>query len=220
MSNSKQLPKFDFSAMNLTDDDFNTAVKETDRKESKHFRPGRYETQIIKSEYHSQAESDPTWSKWVITYQGAGEKTITDMVLVPTRSILYKTRDGENSPFPGKKLKQFFEALGETFSLDKLAGLCKTYFGTNDAMVGLNVVVDVGYTGNYVKYMGKQADGDTPKVQIVDRNGEVLDDTVFSDYKSANEYAEKKKISIRRFCDVMDYTRSSVGNKKAANDNW
>lgn len=219
MSNS--LPKFDFSGMSLTDADFNQQLEENQKSESKFFRPGRHEVSIIGSEYKGQSESDPTWSKIVVKFEGTGGKTITDMLLIPTRTLVFRTRKGEDSVFPASKLKDFLEAVGAEFTVERLGELCKTYFGTENALVGLNLVVDTAYTGNYVKYQGKNEAGQL-LLQITTRDGETLDSSLyFNDYKAANEYAEKNKIAVKNFVDVTSYSKSSTPNKaKGLGGSW
>lgn len=210
------LPKFDFSNVSLDDDQLTEELSKNTQREEKFFKPGKHEVQIVASTYKGLAEADETWGKVVVTYEGTGGKKINDMILIPFRDVVYRKGE-EVSHFPIRRLKEFLGGIGVELKVNTLASTMKTYFGKDDALVGMTLAIEVGYRGNHTKYLGKNDAGE-PVIGLVNRNGDRLENTpTFGDYKSANEYAEQNSIPISRFVDVLKYELSSTPAKKAAN---
>ena len=214
------LPKFDLSSMALkSDDELKDALKGSTGDGGKTFKPGKHEVTIQSSEFMGIVESDDTWARYRVIFEGAGGKTIRDTIMVPLKDITsFKKADGKTSNFPGRKCKQFLEAVGAEVTIKTLGDVLKTYFGKDNALVGLNLCVDVAYQGNHVKYLGKNAAGDM-QLGLVNRKGERIDGTpTFGSYDEANKYAEDNSVVIKRFPDVDSYSVSSTPNKRPKAD--
>lgn len=213
---TSSLPRFDFSGMTLKDDsELDSVLKDSQgQREEKYFKPGKHEVQIVASEYLGTTESDDTWGKYSVTMEGTGGKLIKDTVMVPFRDItIYRKKDGSTSTFPAKKIRMFLEALGASVTIKTLGDTLKSYFGKDNALVGLNLAIEVAYQGNHVKYLGKDPAGE-PTVGLVSRRGDRIEGTpVFKSYAEANEYAAANSIAVKRFPDVDRYLPSATPNK-------
>ncbi len=139
--------------------------------------------------------------------------------MIPFKDITsYKTKDGKNSAFPGRKIKMFLEAIGVDVTISTLGDTLKTYFGKDNALVGLNVAIEVAYEGTHVKYLGKNAAGEL-QIGIADRKGDRIDGyPTFTSYQQANDYAEKNSVPVKKFADIVGFVVSSTPNKRLKAD--
>lgn len=212
------LPKFNFKTVDLSDEQLNEKIEADKAGDGgKFLKPGKHELQVIKSEYKGQA-SDATWAKWVVTYEGTGGKTITDMIMVPSSKVTYTTRNNEEGVFAVKRLKNFVEALGGEFLLKTLADTLTVYFGKEGALNGTHIGAELGYPGTHVKYMGKK-DG-VARLALAYKSGDLVEGAPdFTSYDDATTYCEEKGIDLKRFVEVLSYVASATGNTKRS-DNW
>lgn len=217
MSNS--LPKFDFSKMNLTDDQLNEQLK-GDQKKS-FFKPGKHEVKIVGIEYKGAVESDATWHKYRILFEGTYNKEISDLMMVPTSNVILNTSKGEQSSYPYRKLKDFMTAVGVELSLTNLGEVLSKAFGEKSNLVGKDLAIECAYDGIHVKFQGKDATGNN-KYQLVNKREEPLYDQVFADHKSANEFGKKEGLEVEGFVDIMRYVASSTPNTASttAKQDW
>lgn len=216
---SNTIPRFDLSGMSLkTDEELNTALKDSSGSQDRFFKPGKHELTVVSSEYLGVA-SDDTWGKVKVTLEGAGGKTINDFLLIPFRDLaVFKARNGENTTKPGQRIVNFLKAVGAETSIAKLGDTLKTYFSKDNSLVGLNVAAEMGYRTNYVEYLGKDAAG-VRMLGIVNKNGTRLEGTpTFADYDSAHKYAEEKSIPVTRFVDIVRYVPSATPNARPKAD--
>lgn len=213
------LPKFNFKAVELDDVTLGKMIDDSEPKEQgKHFRPGNYQSEITSSKYLGQA-SDETWAKWVVKYQGAGDKETSDMIFVPSTKLTYLTSKGKEDTFAIAKLKNFVEALGGEFTVGTLADTLSVYFGKEDALVGQHIGLQMGYPGTHVTYLGKSEEGGK-RLGLAFRSGDAVPNTPeFADYDAAHAYCADKKIDVKRFVEVLKYEKSVTANKKT-DSNW
>lgn len=213
------LPKFNFKNVELDDAALNTMIEEsTGKGESKYFRPGKHEVQVVSATYQGQA-SDDTWAKWLVKFQGAGDKETSDLIFVPTTKLTYRDKKGNENAFAVKRLKEFLEALGAEFSVKTLGDTLSVYFGKEDAIKGLNVAVNMGYPGTHIAYLGKNEDG-SKRYGLAYRSGDPMEKSpTFDSFDAAVAYCEEKKIEVKRFIEILKYEPSSTGNKKP-DSNW
>lgn len=210
------LPKFNIKNIDLSDEQLNEKMAESARKESKFFKPGRHATKISKVEYLGQG-ADETWAKFRLTYSGTGEKQITDIIMAPTTGKLTVTdKNGEESPLPMARLKNFLEALGETVSVATLGNIVPVYFGSETALLGMNIDINAGYAGTHLTKVGEN------QIALVYRSGDRVDNhPVFSSFEEGRKYCEANRIRTKDFTDVLSYSPSAAGNNPAKkDDNW
>ena len=219
------LPKFNIKNLDLNDEALDKMIADDAPKTSNspHFRPGAYDVQIGKVEYKGQSAADATWAKYVITLNGAGGKTITDMIMVPTTSKLTMTVKGKDGPKESTaaiaRLKEFIMALGSDFSVAKLGELLTVYFSSETALVGQNLNAQIGYAGTHIAYLGK-VDGQST-YGLAYRSGDRLDNTpTFQSFEDAKNYCAEKNIGVKLFVEVLKYDRSSVGNSSVTDSDW
>lgn len=217
-----EMPRFDFSSCEFkSDDELNAALEAGQSKGSKYFNePGQYEVTIADVEFLKVSEKDPNWGSIKLVYQGTGEKTVNDFLLVPFKTVKY----GEKGTlFPFKKVSQFCGALGVEVRASNLGESMKTVFGRLEKLKGQSLKIDLGYRGSYVKY---NRAGDEKYFTIVGKDGNVLRDNTsmdalkFADKAAALAYAESNQIAVERFMSVLQYDKSASGASLAASTGW
>lgn len=207
---SNDLPKFRFAASTIkTTADLDKKLLESEDKSQKHFRPGKYEVKIIAA-VHQGPASDKTWQKFLFTMKGAGPAEITHQVMVPYETLEYVGRKGPTL-FMYQKLVSFMAGFGVALTPENLEETLTTYFGGNieKAFVGKQLSIDVGYRGNFIKYVGKSAAG-TTQYQIQLQNGTLLP-TVFPDFDAAVNWAGNNNTEVSRFVEVTGVAPSANG---------
>lgn len=209
------LPKFDFSSMNLDQSALNEKI-EADKKASRQFfKPGSHEVTVTGLEYKGQVESNPTWAKYRISYEGTYNKTISDLVMVPTQDVTFKNKEGKDTLFPYRKLVELMASLGVELNLTNLGANMKKFFGSeNSPLIGKNLKIETAYTGPHIKYQGKSAAGQSI-YQVVKRNEEPIFDNLFASYDEAGSFAEQNNVEVRGFVDVVKYVSSSTPAQEA-----
>jgi hypothetical protein len=210
------IPRFDMSSMTLKDDtELATALKGAASAGDRFFKPGMHEVTVLSSTFEGLVASDPTWGKYKVELEGAGGKLIKDWINVPFKDLMsYNDKNGKNSVGPGKRIKLFLEALGATVTIKTLGDTLKTYFSKDNALVGLNVTIEVAYRKNYVKYMGKSGTGEN-QLRLVTPKDEVIEGTpVFASYADAHDFAASHNIAVTKYVDVVGYKASSTPNAR------
>lgn len=197
--------------MQLDDAALNEKLAAESKAKKEFFKPGKHEVEITSVEYKGAVESDDTWHKFRVVFQGTFGKEISELFLVPTKDVILNTKDGEKSAYPYRKLKDFMSAVGVELSLTTLGATLGKYFGEKSQLVGMNLSIETAFTGPHVKYMGKDEAGNNT-YQIVNRREEAIDDAVFADYASAKKAAEDLGIALKGFVDVTKYVGSSTPN--------
>ncbi len=204
------LPRFNFSKSTIkTTAELNKVVEETSGKQDRFFRPGKYEVKVIAA-VHQGPAADKTWQKFLLTLKGAGPATITHQVMVPFESIEYNTSTGKNKLFAYSKLVKLMAGIGVALTPENLEATLMEYFSNVEkSLVGRQLSIDVGFRGNFIKYVGKNADGKT-QYQICLSDQTLLPE-VYADYGAAEAAAEVKKIEVSKFAEVTDITPSATG---------
>jgi hypothetical protein len=212
------LPKFNFKAVDLTDEQLTEQLAENAPKgEGKYFRPGLAQLEVTSAEYKGPS-ADTTWSKWLLKFTGAGGKEASDMILVPSSKLTYTDRNGKESLFAMERLKNLLEALGAEVKVKTIGDTLSVYFGKEDALKGQTVGAQMGFPGTHVKYLGKN--GESKRYSLAYRSGDQYKDAPeFDTWDGAAQYAESKGIELKRFVEILKYEPSASGNKKP-DSNW
>ena len=222
------IPKFKLSKANIkTEADLQAklAASGTGFK-SKYLDPGKHDVTIQSAEYTGPAR-DPNWGNFRLTLEGVGAKTTKAFLMVPMSDVEYTNPDtGKKTTFLYTKFVAFMKALGVGVTLETLEDVLNGNFSDpTKQLVGRPLTIDLGYDGNYIKYVGKDEIGG--KVfNIVMADGSVLADTrgkalVFADMDAASAHAEANQIRIQKFASVLEYSAPVGGKVKiAANSNW
>jgi len=217
------LPKFDFSKSSIKSTaELDTMAAEAGTSEAKFFRPGSYEVEVTKVDYQGAA-TDPNWGKFLMTLEGVGGRTINAQLIVPIKDSVYVTKAGKRTPIMFTKFKEAMEALGLPVTIETLQDvLTKNFSNPDKTLVGRRLTIEVQYKGNHLRYEGKEANGDK-RYLIALASGATVNDAdgnplIFRDWQSAEGYAEQNSIEIRKFVDVVGYSKSATATKlKAAN---
>ncbi len=110
-----------------------------------------------------------------------------------------------------QKLVTFMAGLGVALTPENLETVLVENFGGNieKTFVGKQLSIDVGYRGNFIKYVGKSAAGTTQyQIQLI--NGTVLP-TVFADFDAAVNWAGANNTEVSRFVEVTGIAPSANG---------
>lgn len=218
------VPKFNFSGSSIKTEAEMAKEEALTGGGDKYLRPGRHEVSITSVEYTGLAK-DPNWGKFTLVLTGTGNKTTKAFLMVPFRDVMYVSQAGKPTAFMYKKFKSFMESLGVVITVDTLGDVLPTYFGNNGAgLVGLNVAVEIGYEGNYVRYAGKDATGNK-QYNIVFGDGSVLLDkqlqvVAFPDFEAAGNYAEANQIRLQKFPEILAYSTSATPSAVKAASAW
>lgn len=205
------LPRFNFSKSSIKSTaDLDKALEAESGTADKYFKPGKYEVKVIAAVHQGPSKNNPTWQKFLLTLKGASKATTTYQIAVPFETIEYKTATGKNPLFMYTKLVKLMAGLGVTLTPESLEKVLPEYFtNVEKALVGRQLSIEVGYRGNFIKYMGKNGEGKT-QYQIQLSNGTVLPD-VFADFKAAEAFAVSKSIEVSKFVEVTDITSVATG---------
>lgn len=213
------IPKFSFNNATVkTEEDLKALTPNSD----KYFRAGLHAVTITKAEYKGKA-SDPNWGKVWLTYTGTNDRTMLDCVLIPEKDVVYLGKNGKKTGFVFTKFRKFMSGLGIDVSLETLGDTMTTYFGNvGKGLVGKTLTIEIGYQGNHVAYLGKNAD-DTKRYAIKMKDGTLLatpDGAVveFPDVDSAKAHAEQLQIAIEEYMNVLDYQPAAT--KLTAVQGW
>lgn len=214
------VPKFNFNSATIkTEAELQEALK-GDSKFDKYFKPGRHEVVITGLEYKGQA-TDANWGKFVVKVRGTGDKETTGMVFVPFKDVNYVAASGKPTLMFYKRFSAFAAAVGLDASMDKLAVTLNDNFAKPEKspLVGLNVVMELGYDGNHVRYDGKDAAG--IKKYVIEMKDKSTIAETFPSFDAAAGYAEQNGVKLQDYPQILGWATSSnaAANKKAA-ANW
>ncbi len=177
---SNQMPSFSLGSTKISAEEFKAATESTG---SKQFEPGTYAVKLSETKYHANkitgeiTAADPTWVNVSTTLVGNDGREKRNFILVPTKSIFYKTAAGKETAFLFTKLQEFMAGIGVYLDYQNYATLIPEYFGSQvqlDRLNGLELMVDIGYTKPYARFVEKDkyalsingkdyAEGDTVK---------------------------------------------------------
>jgi hypothetical protein len=213
-------PKYDFSGCSITDEEMDDKLNKTGNSI---FRPGEYPVEIVESKILATednkgglAKGDKTWVNWLIKFEN-GEKKISTILMVPTSRVTYGAKE---SPYPFRRLKEFFKSIGIEVKISNLGETLNKYFKKANSLVGLSATVRVGYRdahGTSIKV------GDDVKVQIVNSNNLPLvgadnKTLIFDDYEAAAEYADDNNIAYNSFPEVLGFVDTGLELSGSAGD--
>lgn len=218
---STPIPKFQFNNNSVkTDSDLEAlTAKSGTGGGSKYLDTGVHQTAIQTVEYVGAAP-DSRWGKFKIVYEGTGNKTTSEFLLVPFGEVMYRGNSGKDTMYPFQRVQRFMKALGVDLKVSNLQDILTEYFSNpSKSLVGQNIAVTVGYEGNHVKYLRKNPAGEL-EFGIVDKDGQALSPMVFPDRVSATEHAEQNQIQLRSFPAVLNHATSNTPTKKVSAANW
>lgn len=205
------IPKFNFSGTSVkTDAELEAKLAETSNKGGKYFRPGKHTVKIAGVVYQGLA-GDDRWGKFLLTLNGVGEKTTTAQLIVPLKDVMYRTKKGTETIFMFKKVQGFMAALGVSLNIGNLQETLTQYFSNPaKALVGRELIVDIGFNGNHIAYNGKDEAG-VAQYAIKMRDGSLVCDKtdmtplLFSTRDAALAQAESLQIAIEEYSSVLSY---------------
>lgn len=205
------LPKFNFSGMSVkSEEELNAKLAESDTR-VKYFRPGKHTAKITNVVYQGLA-SDDRWGKFLLTLTGVGGKETTAQLIIPLRDVMYRTKSGKESAFMFKKAQTFLRAIGVDLTINNVEDVLKEQFSKPEkTLVGQELVIEIGYNGNHIRYDGKTPTGDARYV-IQKRDGSVVTDAnaapeVFTTREAALNHAETLDLPIEQYSSVVNYER-------------
>jgi hypothetical protein len=220
------IPKFELGSTVLTEEQFKDATETKSKSGSKGFTPGNYNLKIANAQYHVNKDTgsvmnanDPTWLTVSVDLVGAEGRTKKHYVLVPTKSIVYKTREGKDSTFLFQKLCEFMAALGVYLDSKNYATVIKSYFENLDRLNGQDVSVDIGFNGPYVKFVSQGQYQLVIQGEPYAEGGEVK---VFADADSVVAFGASLNKRVQRFPEIIKFHAApeKKEDKKAGNDGW
>jgi hypothetical protein len=219
-----EMPKFDFSQCEIaTDEELEAELGKTaEHTGPKYFEPGKYDVVIEDVDFLGHAEKDPSWGKLSLTFKGVKDRTIRGMVLLPFSKIHYGAK---KTTFPFKKFRSFCQAIGVTVTRDNIEQVLKQTFSKPEKLKGVQLSIEVGYEKGYIRYAGKNVEGDK-QYKLYTQDGNVVcgshngQPLLFPDFPSAEAYAAENKIVIDKFPQVTGYSSIPNGGVKQADANW
>lgn len=214
------VPKFNFNSATIKSEAELQEALKGDSKFDKYFKPGRHEVQITGLEYKGQA-TDQNWGKFVVKVRGAGDKETTGMVFVPFKDVNYMTASGKPTLMFYKRFAAFMGAVGLDSSVDKLATTLNENFSKPEKspLLGANVVMELGYDGNHVRYDGKDAAG--IKKYVIEMKDKSTIAETFPSFDSAAGHAEQNGIKLQDYPQILSWSVSAnAGATKKAAANW
>jgi hypothetical protein len=223
------IPKFKLTkAVIKTEDELQKKLAESGGFKSKYLDPGKHDVTIQAAVFQGPAR-DPNWGNFKLTLEGLGEKTTTAFLLVPMADVEYTNPDtGKKTTFLYGKFQKFMKALGVVVTIETLEDVLNENFtaaedGVVKALIGRTMTIQLGFDGNYIKYIGKDEIG-TKVYNIVMADGSTLADTrgkalVFADFDAASAHAEANQIRVQKYASVLEYTASANAKIKAVS-NW
>jgi hypothetical protein len=217
------LPKFNFSGVSVkSEEELNAKLAESDTR-SKYFRPGKHAVTINNVVYQGLA-GDDRWGKFLLTLGGVGGKETTAQLIVPLRDVMYRTKAGKETAFMFKKMVGFMKALNVDLTIGNLEDTLKTWFSNPaKSLVGQELLIEIGYNGNHIRYDGKDTTG-SAKYVIQMKDGSVVCDSdtvpmIFTTKDAALAHAETLQISIEEYSSVLGYEASPTA-KRANVSGW
>lgn len=216
------VPKFNFNSATIKSEAELQEALKGDSKFDKYFKPGRHEVVITGIEYKGAA-TDANWGKFVVKVKGTGDKETTGMLFVPFNDVNYVTASGKTTVMFYKRFAAFMNAVGIKVSADKekLVTLLNDNFAKPEKspLLGANVVMELGYDGNHIRYDGKDAAG--IKKYVIELKGGATSAETFPSFDAAAGHAEQNGIKLQDYPQILswDVSSNAGANKKVA-ANW
>ena len=193
-----------------------------------YIRPGVHEVTGLSARYTGPSKSDSTWNKLELVYENVAKKTIKETILVPTSTLEFNTEAGTTTFFCFQKLGRVVAALGMTMgeTLDSNGSVLNEMFSQPEkSLVGRPLKVTVGYTGNYLEWLGKSADGQKQYAVKNAKDGSTLagkdgKTLIFADVDAAKAHCEQNQITVQGFANVLEHAVSASGSSAKAAANW
>lgn len=223
MTEAMACPSFDFSGETITDEELAEEMNKSFG--GKFLKPGLHEVKIKEIAFEKVNKTDPSWTDLVVTYEGTGEKTIREWLSIPTRTVKFKGRRGENV-YSFKKCVQFAKALGVELMASNLQTAIPSLFAKPERLVGTPLKITVGYRQAHAKFVKKEGENQIFNLVLADGNvhkdrasGEVV---TFPNQDAVEAYCKEAKIGFDSFPNVQKYdvsdTPASLGS--AASAGW
>lgn len=193
---ARKFSGFDSSAA----DEVVIAKSSVQGKTSKVFSPGLHTVKIVSVEEKGPVKGDSTWERLWMKLEGTGGKTISVGVQYPTESLLYA---GEANKYPAQQFLSLVQALGYDSSSKNLpAVLTKLFSEPSEALLDLEIQVNIGYTTNHVV----SKDGRFTLVQKYGRpmtnDGETL---TFETREAAEQWCADNGKEFAKFPEVLGF---------------
>jgi hypothetical protein len=210
---------FDIKSSNLglTDEDIEKAEKGGGG--SKFMEQGVHSVKIVEAGFHANKESkqtscksDASWHNVKVVMENSAGQQYTHYVQIPTSKLTFtiNTAKGpKESAFMFVKFKQFCAALGESVSADAALVLkvLKKLFADPSKMIGKTLEIDLGYSGPYLQYLGKEGDASTYSVMKLD--GSILLEGPYDAKKAEIETVKKTGKGLSRL-EIRSFTSKVV----------
>lgn len=169
-------------------------------KQSKVFSPGLHTVKITSVEEKGPVKGDNSWERLWIKLEGTGDKSTMTGLQYPTESLLYA---GEANKYPAQQFISLVQALGYDRSAKNLpAVLGKLFSEPSEALLDLELQVNIGYTKNHVL----PKDGRFALVQKYGRpmtnDGEEL---VFDTREAAESWCQENGKEFAKFPEVIGF---------------
>lgn len=163
---------------------FEADTKESSLTKPRGFEAGLHDVTIDSVEEKGAMKNDDSWFMYRVVYKGTGNRTISDLICVPTQDILYNGKPGLFQ----KVQRWFKQVLNETLTADNVGTVLTKYLKDPKKLVGLNLKAKVGYNGWHAGYVSKDV------FNLVNKKGEALGDEEgvalkFSSRNAAKEHA-------------------------------
>ena len=191
------MPKFDFSQMDVTDEE---VQKASEKSSPKFFFPGNYDLKIKSATIGKQNVNDPTWFSVQLTLGGIDEREIRTFLMVPTKTAKFNKPGLKNPLFLYIKFVAFMAGIGQQISVKTLKTVVPKVLGDLNNLIGKAVNVDIGYDGYYI---GRTAD---KTFTIMEKSGKVLKESgEYADRDGAIADAAELGINIKSFPEVLKF---------------
>jgi hypothetical protein len=169
-------------------------------KQSKVFSPGLHTVKIVSVEEKGPVKGDATWERLWIGLEGTGGKSISTGVQYPTESLLYA---GEANKYPAQQFISLVQALGYNSSSKSLPSvLAKLFSEPSEALVGLELQVNIGYKTNHA--LPKNG-----RFALVQKYGRAMtndgEELVFDTREAAQSWCEENGKEFTKFPEVTSF---------------
>jgi hypothetical protein len=161
--------------------------------------PGTYDLMAKSIKWGKPSEKDPIWVNLEVQLEDADGRGIRHYVMVPTSAETNFLYGNKKTVMPFESLQRFLRGFGVVLQFDLAMEQIATLFSDLDVFCGKTIKARVGYDSEYIKYLGKNPEGEK-QYQIVKKDATPKVDMVFSDAKAAQAYAKENKI-------IIGYTR-------------
>lgn len=217
---SKAMPKFTFKP-SITDEDLKKAEQETKvASVGKIFKPGQYHLKITEFVHHTSetnpngvSKADPTWLVYKMVVGGIDTRSISTFVLVPTKDLTFNVGVSKNPKFMAIKFVEFLRAVGLPDNVDAMGNVLQYITEKPEGLVGRDITVTIGYTGNHVMY-----NPENRQYSLLNRRGkEIVEGASFADRESAIAQAMELGLDIKSFPEI---TRMAARPADTTGNDW